>query len=99
MSDRILVNKYIPEVVPEDLSRYERDGFITYTDQWKYNLSISDPDRNIEKAKVINFDMIYVKCGRAPQQYFNRHYQISVCVEHSLLPDRDFGFSSRKEKN
>ena len=36
---------------------------------------MSDPDKYLEEAEVINFDMINARCGRSPQQYFNRNYQ------------------------
>ena len=33
MSDKILVNNHIPEVVPKDLPWYKRDGLMNYIDQ------------------------------------------------------------------
>ena len=45
MSDKILVAKYILEVVPNDLKLYERDGLLTYTDQLKYECLTQDPDK------------------------------------------------------
>ena len=74
MSDTIYVNKHIPEVVPEDLPWYERDGLLTYIDQLKYKQFTFDPDVYIKKAKVINFDMIYAQCSWGPQQYSDKHY-------------------------
>lgn len=71
MSDKILVNKNILELVPW----YERDGLPSYIDQLKYEDLISDLDKHLEKEKVINFEIIHVKCRRAPKQYSDHYYQ------------------------
>lgn len=42
--------------------------------QSKYKSVTSNPDAYLEKAEVINFDMIYARCGQ-PQQYSDKHYQ------------------------
>ena len=81
MSDKIFVNKYIPEVIPEDLPWYEWDNLMTYIDQLKYKYFISDPDNYLEKAEFINFDMIHTRCGCKPQQYSNRHYQTAYTTD------------------
>ena len=47
---------------------------MTYIDQLKYKRFMSDPDKYLEKAEAINFDMIHARCGRSSQQYSNRHY-------------------------
>ena len=65
MSDKTC-NKYIPEYVLEDLPWCEWDSLPTYNDQLKYKEFISNPERDIEQTLVINFDMIYARCGRAP---------------------------------
>ena len=75
MSDKIFVDKYIPDAVPKDLPWYKRDDLMTYIDQLKYKRFIFDPDSYLEKAEVIHFDMIHAMCGHKPQQYSNRHYQ------------------------
>ena len=75
MSDKIFVNKYISEVVPEDFPRNKPDDFLTYIDQLKYKRFMSDPDKYLEKAEVINFDMIHARCSQSTQQYSNRYYQ------------------------
>lgn len=72
MSDKILVNKNILELVPEGLLWYERGGLPSYIDQLKYEDFISDLEKHLEKAKVINF---HVKCRRAPKQYSDHYYQ------------------------
>ena len=66
MSDKILCNEYIPEYVLGDLPWYERDGLLIYIDQSKYKEFISNPDRHMEKAEVINFDIFYARCSCAP---------------------------------
>ena len=66
MSDKISVNKYIPEVVSEDFPWYKREGLMTYIDQLKYKRFMSDLDKYLEKAEVINFDMIHARCGQSP---------------------------------
>ena len=45
MPDKILVNKYVPKVVPRDLSWYERDRLLTYIDKLKDERFISNPDK------------------------------------------------------
>ena len=67
MSDKIFVNKYIPEAIPKDLPLYDRDGLMTYIDQLEYKRCISDPDSYLEKAEVINFVIIHAMCGHKPQ--------------------------------
>ena len=90
MSDRVLVKRYIFEVVTEELLWYERDGLLTYIDQLKCKRFMSDKDRYIEKGKEINFDMIYVDCDRAlPQQYSNRHYQTVQSSEIKKMSQKD----------
>lgn len=69
------MKKYIREIVPEDLSWYERDSLVTYIGQLKYKDFISNSDAYLEKAEVINFDMIYARFSRRPQQYSEQHYQ------------------------
>ena len=50
MSEKVFVNIYIPEVVPEEFPWYERDGLMTYIDQLKYKRFMSDLDKYLEKA-------------------------------------------------
>ena len=78
MSDKIFVNKYIPEAVPSNLKWYERDGLLTYIDQLKYERFNSDPDKYLEKAQVINFDIIHNRCRGGYQTYSDKHYQTVV---------------------
>ena len=59
---KIFADKYIPKYVPEDLPWYERNGLLTYVDQWKYKEFISDPDTDVNNTKVVNFDMIHAQC-------------------------------------
>ena len=75
MSDKIFVNKYIPEAVPSNLKWYERDGLLTYIDQLKYKRFTSDSDKYLEKAQVINFDMIHNRCRGDHQTYSDKDYQ------------------------
>ena len=75
MSDKIFVNKYIPKVAPKDLPWYKNDGLMIYIDELKYKRFMYDPNKYLEKAEVINFDMIYARCGQSPQHYSNKHYQ------------------------
>lgn len=51
MSEKILVNIYVPDYVPKDLKWYERDWLLTYIDQLKYERFISDPDNYLKKLK------------------------------------------------
>ena len=103
MSDKIFVNKYIPKVVPKDLPWYKRDGLMTYTDQLKYKRFMSNPNKYLEKAEVINFDMIYARCGRPPQQYSNKHYQTVHTSDVNRMSQKDrkktIGACLRSEAN
>ena len=74
-SEKILTNKYIPEVVPLDLPWYERDGLLTYCDQMKYKDFLDDPDSYIKNAQIINFDMIHAQCHGQPRENSDKHYQ------------------------
>ena len=78
MSEKILVNKYIPKVVPKDLKWYERDGLFTYIDQLKYELFTNDPDKYLEKAEVVNFEMIHNRCRGDPRKFSDKYYQTVV---------------------
>ena len=89
MCDKILCNKYIPKYVLEDLPWYEWDGHLTYIDQLKYKEFISNPDRHMKKAEVINFDIIYARCGCAPQQYSDRYYQTVHTSDVKKIPQKD----------
>ena len=75
MSEKILFNKYIPEVVPSNLKWFERDGLLSYVNQLKYERFISDPDKYLEKGEVIKFEMVYNKCRGDPRTFSNKHYQ------------------------
>ena len=66
MSDKIYVNKYIPEVDPEDLPWYERDDLMKYIDELKYRRFLSDLEAYLKKSELVNFEMIYARCGGAP---------------------------------
>ena len=48
MSDKIFVNKYIPEVVPKDLPWYKEDKLMTYINQLKYKRFMSNPYKYLE---------------------------------------------------
>ena len=93
MSDKIFVNKYIPEAVPSNLKWCERDGLLTYIDQRKYERFNSDPDKYLEKAQVINFDIIHNRCRGDYQTYSDKHYQTVV------LSDSNKYVSKRTKKS
>ena len=75
MSEKMLVKKYIPEVVFSNLKWFERDGLLTYIDQFKYERSISDPDKYLEKVEVINYEMIHNRCRGDLRTFSNKHYK------------------------
>lgn len=52
-------NKYIPEYIPDDLPRYERDGLMTYLDQEKCGYFLRDPEGHFKNTKIIDFDIIH----------------------------------------
>ena len=50
MADKIFVDKYVPEYVPQ--------GLMVYIDQLNYQRFSEDPDGYLKKSDVINFDII-----------------------------------------
>ena len=58
MADKIFVDKYVPEYVPQGLKWYERDGLMVYIDQLNYQRVSEDPDGYLKKSDVVNFDII-----------------------------------------
>ena len=75
MSDKILVTKYITEVVPNDLKSYERDGPLTYIDQLIYERFTQDPGKYLGKAEVVNFQMIHNRCRGDKSTFYDKYYQ------------------------
>lgn len=88
MSGKIYVNKYIPEVDPEDLPWYERDDLMKYIDELKYKRFLSDPEASFKKSEVVNFEMIYARCGCAPQQYSDNYYETVRVSDVSKMSQR-----------
>ena len=78
MCDKNLVDKYVPDVVPKDLKWYERDSLLTYIDQLKCESFTNDPDKYLEKAEVVNFEMIHNRCRGHPRKFSNGYYQTVV---------------------
>ena len=72
---KIFTDNYIPEYVPEDLPRYERDGLMSYIDQLKCIEFLSDPDTAIKNTKTINFKMIHAQCKGTHRTHPNKFYQ------------------------
>ena len=58
-SEKILTNKYIPEVVPLPIPKDFLD----------------DPDSYIKNAQMINFDMIHIQCRGQQRENSDKHYQ------------------------
>ena len=75
MSSKILVTKYIPEVVPNDLKLCERDGLLTYNDQLKYERFTHDPEKYLKKAEVFNFEMLRSRCRRDKRTFSDKYCQ------------------------
>ena len=78
MSEKIVVKKYIPEVVPSNLKWFERDELLTHIDHLKYERFISNLDKYLEKAEVMNFEMIHNKYRGDPRIFSNKHHQAVV---------------------
>ena len=75
MSDKILVNKYIPGEVLSDLPWYERDVLLTYINKLKCEPFISNLDKYLEKVKVVNFEIIHAECCGSSRNYSDKYYQ------------------------
>ena len=69
MSDKILVAKYILEVVPNDLKLYERDGLLTYIDQLKYECFTQDPDKYQKKLKLSTSNRFRIGAGEIREHF------------------------------
>ena len=76
MSNKIFVNKYVPENVSQDLKWYERDGLLTYINQIKYERFSEDPHGYLKKAVIVNFDIKYSQIRGLPRQNSDKYYQI-----------------------
>ena len=74
MAKKIFVNKYVPEYVPQGLKWSERDVLMIYIDQLKYERFSEDLDGYLEKAEVVNFDIIYSQIRGTPKQNSDKHY-------------------------
>ena len=86
---KIFADKYIPKYVPEDLPWYERNGLLTYVDQWKYKEFISDPDTDVKNTKVVNFDMIHAQCRGTPRTHSDNFYQTLREKDVKKMPQKD----------
>ena len=92
MSNKILVNKYVPPFAKHlKLPWYERDSLMPYIDSLKCHEFLNDTDEHFKKAEVINFDIIHHKCWGDPlQKYLN----LSICAK------KDFsGYNQQQKKN
>lgn len=56
MNNKLLAAKYIPTYQNDyhELEWYERD-LRSYTDHFRYQDCVSDPDRYFDKVRVVNF--------------------------------------------
>ena len=61
-----IANKYVPDGVPNNLKWYEKDGFLTWYDQIKWERFLEDLDRRFNNTKIVNFDIIN-KCVRGEE--------------------------------
>ena len=89
MSEKIVVKKYIPEVAPSNLKWFERDWLLIYIDHLKYERFISDLDKYLEKAEVMNFEMIHNRCRGNPRIFPNKNYQTVVNSDVKKLSQKE----------
>ena len=69
-----LINNYIPTKGKTEYKWYEHD-LISYIDVLKYNEFIKNVDDHFQRAKVINFDIIYQECRGDELEYSKKFYQ------------------------
>ena len=86
---KIFANSYVPEYVPEDLPLYERDGLMTYIDQAKYKVSISDPDTAIKNTNIIYFEMIHGQCRGTSCTHSDELYHTGREKNVAKIPQKD----------
>lgn len=69
-------NNCIPEYVPPILPWYERDGLMTWYDQWKCEEFLKNTEGNFQATKIINFDIIRrgARSEKGPE-YLLKKYQ------------------------
>ena len=69
-------NTYVPTFVWQDLKWYERDRLRTWYDHRKCKDFLDELDKDLENAKIVNFDIIN-KCvrGQVMSQLTLQNYQ------------------------
>ena len=68
------MNNYIPTKGKTECKWYEHD-LMSYIDVLKYNKFIKNVDDHFQRAKVINFDIIYQECRGDEVEYSKKFYQ------------------------
>ena len=107
------MNAYVPRFVSNDLKWYDWDGLMTWYNQCKCKDFLRDTNKNFEKAKIVNFDMIHCQCcGEELREDLLKYYQTvndksvlqyptsdqAKILSSAFRTDRDDIFFERKTK-
>ena len=91
------MNAYVPKTVPNGLKCYESNELMTWYNQCKCEHFSRDTNKHFEKAKIVNFDMIYRQyCGGEVPKNLLKCYQTvnDKSVLQRLTSDQDKILSS-----
>ena len=91
------MNAYVPKTVPNGLKWYESNDLMMCYDQCKCEEFSRDTNKNFQKAKIVNFDMIHRQCcGEEVPKNPLKCYQIvnDKSVLQCLTSDQDKILSS-----
>lgn len=55
----------------------------------KYERFTNDPDKYLEKAEAVNFEMIHNRCRGDKKQFFDRYYQTVTSSDVKKMSQKD----------
>ena len=81
---------YVPPFVQQDFSWYEHDGLMAQYNQGKCQDFLRDTDRNFNKTKLVNFDIIHKQCrGEVVSNELLKYHQTVNQTQMSEYPSND----------
>ena len=81
---------YVPPFVQQDFSWYEHDGLMAQYNQGKCQDFLRDTDRNFNKTKIVNFDIIHKQCrGEVVSNELLKYHQTVNQTQMSEYPSND----------
>ena len=89
ISSNNCVNNYIPKFIPKDLPWNERDGLMTWYDQFMCEEFLRNFHKHFKTATLINFDIIRREAGEKVPDELPRNYQTVQNERVSTYPKND----------